>query len=326
MEINLHPNARTTPAIRVELQQSDLSTRELSRIYNLHRNTIDKWRNRETTMDTSHCPHRLHTTLSKGQEAVVVELRKLLLLPLDDLLVVTQQFINPNVSRSGLSRCLRRHRVSDLRAMLPKAESDDKPKHKTFKDYDPGFIHVDVKYLPQMPDEESRSYLFVAIDRATRWVYVEIHKDKTALSAKRFHSRMIAKAPFKIEKVLTDNGKEFTDRFCATGQREPTGNHLFDQVCNDNGIEHRLTKPRTPQTNGMVERFNGRIAEILATTLFDSSESLAQTITRYVRIYNHNIPQKALGHISPIAALKNWQHDRPELFKKRVYNHTELDT
>jgi transposase-like protein len=325
MEINLHPNARTTPAIRLELQNSDRSTAELADIYNLHRQTVEKWRNRETTTDATHCPNRLHTTLSKGQEAVVVELRKLLLLPLDDLLVVTQEFINPDVSRSGLSRCLRRHGVSSLQSMLPEADNDDKPKHKTFKDYDPGFIHVDIKYLPQMPDENSRSYLFVAIDRATRWVYVEIHKDKTALSAKRFLSRLTEKAPFKIEKVLTDNGKEFTDRFCATGQREPTGHHLFDQVCNDSGIEHRLTKPRTPQTNGMVERFNGRIAEVLATTRFDSAESLTQTITRYVRIYNHHIPQKALGHISPVDALKNWQQDMPELFKKKVYNHTGLD-
>jgi len=325
MEINLHPNARTTPAIREELQNSDLSTRELSRIYNLHRHTVDKWRNRESTMDASHRPARLHTTMSEAQETVVVELRRLLLLPLDDLLVVTREFINPDVSRSGLSRCLRRHGVSNLKDMQPKVEDDDKPKYKSFKEYDPGFIHVDVKYLPQMSDEESRSYLFAAIDRATRWVYVEIHEDKTALSAKSFLDRIIEKAPFKIEKVLTDNGKEFTDRFCATGQREPTGNHLFDQTCHDNNIEHRLTKPRTPQTNGMVERFNGRIAEVLATTRFDSSESLAQTITRYVRIYNHYIPQKALGHISPVAALKKWQKEKPELFKKRVYNHTVLD-
>jgi transposase-like protein len=75
-----------------------------------------------------------------------------------------------------------------------------------------------------MPDETSRSYLFAAIDRATRWVYVEIHTDKTARSARQFLSRLIKKAPFKINQVLTDNGKEFTGRFCATGQREPTGN------------------------------------------------------------------------------------------------------
>ncbi|EGV28249.1 Integrase catalytic region [Thiorhodococcus drewsii AZ1] len=110
------------------------------------------------------------------------------------------------------------------------------------------------------------------------------------------------------------------------GSTLPTGQHRFDQVCSKHAIEHRLTKPRTPQTNGMVERFNGRIAEVLATTRFDSSQSLEQTITRYVQVYNQHIPQKALGHIAPIQALKDWAEKRPELFKKRVYNLRGLDT
>ena len=134
---------------------------------------------------------------------------------------------------------------------------------KPFKAYDPGFVHVDVKYLLQMPDEDHRQYLFAAIDRVTRWVYVELLQDKSAASAGGFLTRLIDKAPFTITKVLTDNGKEFTDRFCAAGQRQPTGAHAFDRVCTANRIEHRLTKPRTPQTNGMSERFNGRSAEVL---------------------------------------------------------------
>ena len=176
-----------------------------------------------------------------------------------------------------------------------------------------------------MPDEAAHQYLFVAIDRASRWVYVEILPEKTAANARDFLRRLIEKAPFTIEKILTDNGKEFTDRFCATGEREPTGRHLFDQGCAHHGIEHRLIAPRHPQTNGMVERFNGRIAEVLATTRFDSAQNLADTLTGYVRLYNHQIPQKAIGHIAPIQALKDWQQKCPERFKKRVYNLTGLD-
>jgi transposase-like protein len=326
MNIQLHKNARTTPAIRLELQKSTLPTKVLAREYNLHPATVKKWRNRETTEDASHRPHCIQSTLTPAQEAVVVVLRETLLLPLDDLLVVTHEFINPDVSRSGLDRCLRRHGVSNLKALMPKEEGADKPKYKIFKDYDPGFVHVDVKYLPQMPDEQQRKYLFAAIDRATRWVYVEILNDKSAKSAEGFFKRLIEKAPFKISKVLTDNGKEFTDRFCATGMRKPTGKHLVDQVCATHRIEHRLTKARTPQTNGMVERFNGRISEVLATTRFDSSKSLAETLKQYVRVYNQHIPQKALGHIAPIQALKDWREKRPDLFKKHVYNLAGLDT
>ena len=98
-----------------------------------------------------------------------------------------------------------------------------------------------------------------------------------------------------ITKVLTDNGKEFTDRFCATGQRQPMGAHAFDRVCTANRIEHRLTKPRTPQTNGMSERFNGRSAEVLATTRFDSTEHLADTIKRYVQGLQSAHPAESTG-------------------------------
>jgi transposase InsO family protein len=325
MDIQLHKNARSTPAVRAELQASSASSRELAKTYNLNRHTIAKWRKRDTTTDASHRPHRIHATLTPAQEVLVVSLRKSLLLPLDDLLAVTHEFINEDVSRSGLDRCLRRHGVSNLRALMPEEDSTQEHKTKTFKDYDPGFVHVDLKYLPQMPDEDSRSYLFAAIDRATRWVYVEVLKDKSARSAQGFLKRLIEKAPFKITKLLTDNGKEFTDRFCATGKRKPTGNHLFDQVCSKHRIEHRLTKARTPQTNGMVERFNGRIADVLKTTRFDSSHNLIETLTRYVKIYNQHIPQKALGHIAPIQAMKDWYNKKPELFKKRVYNLTGLD-
>jgi len=43
-----------------------------------------------------------------------------------------------------------------------------RPKHSGFKAHEPGYIHIDVKYLPEMNDESSRRYLFWAIDRATR--------------------------------------------------------------------------------------------------------------------------------------------------------------
>ena len=136
--------------------------------------TICRWRGRTSFEDRSHTAHRLATTLTPAQEAVVVELRRMLLLPLDDLLAVCRESLNPDVSRSGLDRCLRRHGVSNLNALRPKTPIEP---HKAFKTYEPGFLHVAVKYLPQMADETTRRYLFVAIDRATRWVFVRIMRN-----------------------------------------------------------------------------------------------------------------------------------------------------
>jgi hypothetical protein len=89
--------------------------------------------------------------------------------------MITQQYINADVSRSGLTRLLKREDMSRLEDVIPRGEGETLQAKKTFNDYEPGFVHIDIKYLPQMPDETSRRYLFVAIDRATRWVFLHIY-------------------------------------------------------------------------------------------------------------------------------------------------------
>ena len=129
----------------------------------------------------------------------------------------------------------------------------------------------------------------------------------------------------KIVKLLTDNGSQFTDRFTSKKKNEPTGKHVFDLECVALGIEHRLSPPRHPQTNGMVERFNGRISDLVKQTRFASAAELKTTLEHYLKIYNHHIPQRALNHQTPIQALKKWQTEKPELFVKRVYKQAGLD-
>jgi len=85
-----------------------------------------------------------------------------------------------------------------------------------------------------------------------------------------------------------------------------------------------LLKPYRPQTSGMVERFHGRISEMLKQTKFTSSSELKQA--RYLRLDSHRIPQSSLGYLTPIEALKKWQKSHPHLFKKSVYNETKPDS
>lgn len=323
MMVALHKNARTTPAVHREIAASTETASVLAARYGITEQTLYKWKQCQVFTDRSHTAHRLQTRLTPAQEQIAVELRKTLLLPLDDLLAVTREFLCPAVSRSGLDRCLRRHGVGNLRALLP---STPKQAHKPFKDYEPGFVHVDVKYLPQMPGEKKRRYLFVAIDRATRWVFVAIKTNKTAASARAFLNALARACPIKISRVLTDNGKEFTDRLFASRARQPSGNHEFDRLCQALGIEHRLTKPRTPKTNGMVERFNGRIADILQTHRFNSQEDLDTTILRYVALYNHQLPQSALKAKTPMQVMKQWHQTHPHLFNKRPYDRPGCDS
>jgi len=171
-----------------------------------------------------------------------------------------------------------------------------------------------------MADESRRRrYLFVAIDRATRWVFIRICTAKTAANARRFLRDLERACPVRIRTVLTDNGKEFTDRLFGLRKRAATGEHEFDTLCAALDIEHRLTPPKSPQTNGMVERFNGRIEEVLQSHNFRSGEDLETTLHRYVWLYNQQLPQSALGSKTPLQALKGWHKLKPGLFKKKPY-------
>jgi hypothetical protein len=124
----------------------------------------------------------LQTTLTPPQEAGAVALRKAIPLPLGDLLAVVREVPNPHGSRSGPDRCLRRHGAGKLRALKPK---EPRPAQASFRACEPGCLHIDIRYLPLMADEDRRRNLFVAIDRATRWVFVRIDPAQTAAAARR---------------------------------------------------------------------------------------------------------------------------------------------
>ena len=307
MELNLHANATTTPKTRAYIQRSGKSVAELAAELGVSETTIYRWRDRATVEDRSHRPHNLMTSLSAIEERAVCELRTSLQLPLDDIVEVMQRCINAKLSRSAIHRCLQRNGISRL-------AKPDKPKAGTFETASIGFIHIDLKHLPAL--QRRVSYAFVAIDRATRYVYVEIHPRRDGATATGFLKRFLADFPHDVHTILTDNGSEFTDRFAVDKKNKPpgkpSGDHPFDKLCKHHGIEHRLTKPYHPQTNGMVERFNRRIAEAIGReqkrgsarrTFVDHADRDA-FIAKFVHDYNRT-RLKCLGYQAPLQALAN---------------------
>jgi DNA-binding transcriptional regulator YiaG len=109
--------ATTIPTVRAAIQASDEPASTLAERFGTTEQTVSKWKHGDSVEDRSDTPHRLQTTLMPAQDAVAVALRKTLLVSLDDLLAVVREFLNPNDSRLGLDRCLRRHGVGSLRDM-----------------------------------------------------------------------------------------------------------------------------------------------------------------------------------------------------------------
>jgi transposase-like protein len=307
MELNLHANATTTPKVRAYIQRSKRPVAELAGELGVSETTIYRWRGRSSVNDRSHVPKRLATSLSALDEALVGELRTKLQLPLDDITEVMRRCVNAKLSRSAIHRCLKRHGLN-------KRPSPDKPKIGAFEQASIGFIHVDLKHLPAL--QRRKSYAFVAIDRATRYVYLEIHPRRDAETAAGFLNRFLAHFPHRVHTILTDNGSEFTDRFAVDMKDKPhdrpSGRHPFDRVCGKHKIDHRLTRPYRPQTNGMVERFNRRIVEAIgrqpkrgiAHRLFVSHNDRDAFLNRFVHDYNRT-RLKCLDYRAPIQALAN---------------------
>ena len=309
MEVRLHANATTTPKTRAYIQTSSASVGELAEELGVHPKTIRRWRKRTTVEDRSHRPKNLQVSLTEIEERLVCELRKSLALSLDDIVEVMHRCVNPKLSRSAIHRTLQRHALS-------KKEAAPKSKAGKFETSQPlGFIHLDVKYLPRLHGK--RAYVFVAIDRATRYVYVEIFDDRTAASARGFLERFLAGFPAKVHTILTDNGSEWTDRFSDDKKGklpgQPSLTHPVDLLCAEQCIKHKLTRPYRPQTNGMVERFNRRLGEHLSAQpkkergqdrRFQNHLQRNRYILDFVDNYNHT-RLRCLGYTAPLEALSN---------------------
>jgi transposase InsO family protein len=122
----------------------------------------------------------------------------------------------------------------------------DKPAKQRFKRYPIGYFHID---LAEVRTAEGKLNLFVALDRTSKLVRRRVEKRAGKMEAAQFLRDLLQAPPYRIHTVLTDNGIHFTNRVLDAH----TFAHIFDRVCSENGIEHRLTKVRHPWTNGQVE-------------------------------------------------------------------------
>src|SRR5258708_5410780 len=200
----LHGSATTTETVRRAIQNSQASIRILAQQYSLNPKTVAKWKRRSGVRDSAMGPKQVHSTvLSSQEEALIVSFRKHTLLSLDDCLYTLQETI-PHLSRSSLHRCLQRHGISRLPDIIEKPS-----KKKRFKKYPIGYFHIDIA---EVHTEEGKLYLFVAIDRTSKFTYVELHERATRPAAVQFLRHLIEIVPYRIHTILTDNGIQFTNQ------------------------------------------------------------------------------------------------------------------
>jgi transposase InsO family protein len=304
----LHGSATTTEAIRRTIQHSQASLRALVRRYGINPKTVAKWKKRGSVADLPTGPKDPKSTvLSIEEEAIVVAFRRHTLLPLDDCLYALQARI-PHLTRSSLHRCLQRHGIS----RLPQVEGDTPDKRK-FKSYPIGYFHIDIA---EVRTEQGKLYLLVAIDRTSKFAFVELHEKADRPTAVGFLEALIAAVPYRLHTVLTDNGIQFADLpRNRNGWTARYRVHRFDQICRANSIEHRLTKPNHPWTNGQVERMNRTLKEATVKRYYyETHDQLRSHLADFVSAYNFGRRLKSLRGLTPYEHICQVWTKQPDRF------------
>lgn len=205
------------------------------------------------------------------------------LLLLDDCLYALRSTI-PHLARSALQR----HGISGL----PEVE-DDKPKRQRFERYAIGYLHIDIA---EVQAAEGTLYLFLGTDRTSKFTFTQLVKKAGKMAADQFLPDLIAGVPYRLHTVLTDNGVQFANRSRDTSAFE----HIFNRVCREHDIKHRLTKVKHPWTNGQVERMNQTIKDATVKRFhYDHHDQLRIHPANFMAAYNFVRRLKTLDRLTP---------------------------
>lgn len=242
--------------------------------------------------DRSHKPQNCAHQIAPELEALICELRRLHpgWGPRRILHELGRKGVDPLPGRSSIYRCLKRHNLIELRRRKKRRDEfrrweRDRPMQLWQMDVMGGVMLDDGTDLKVVTGVDDHSRFCVAaglVARATSKAVCEVFRT----------SMLTYGVP---DEVLTDNGKVFTGRF-GTHKAEV----MFDRMCRENGISHKLTAPRSPTTTGKIERFHQSVRkEFLVDRTFESMQVAQEALDAWVHDYNTERPHQALEMTTP---------------------------
>jgi transposase InsO family protein len=280
------------------VQVDGLTVTEVAEKFGVSRQTVHSWLRRyedgglDGLADRSHrpvsCPHQMSAVV----EARVCELRRQFPYwgPVRIAYQLGREGVEDVPSRMGIWRALVRHGLIEpgrrrKRLVEFKRWERGRPMELWQLDVVGGVLLADGTECKVLTGVDDHSRFCVAAGIMTR----AVARSVCGVFAR---SLRIYGVP---EEVLTDNGKVFTGRF---GMR-PT-EVLFDRICRENGVTHRLTAPRSPTTTGKIERFHRTLrVEFLAGRMFDDLTGAQRELDEWVVSYNNDRPHQGIGMLTP---------------------------
>lgn len=203
-------------------------------------------------------------------------------------------YSSKNMRYRTLEYGLKKLRKTEIR-LEKKLAKREKRLNRYVKKHPGEMVHTDSSVMPLVPGEAittPKEYLYVFIDDCSRVLFADILPDQTSYSAAIVLDEALTMLPFKVERIYSDNGKEFKG--------------AFKDFCKRKSIPQQFTRPYRPQTNGKAERVIKTIKQMLRRHRFGSREERRRILYAIVRYYNHLRPHQSLGGISPFAFLKKY--------------------
>jgi transposase InsO family protein len=306
--MNLHRNARSTPASRAEMVRRVLSEgqppKAVATAFGVDVKTVKKWMARFVAEgpaglgDRSSRPKRLREPTPPSTVERIIALRR-------QRLTGKQIAQETGVSPATVSRILRAAKLSRAKDLEPAAPVV-RYERKT-----PGeLIHLDIKKLGRFEkvghritgDRTGQSnsrgvgweFVHVCIDDASRLAFSQVMKDETAQSAVPFLKAAVAyyaSLGVKVSRVMTDNGACYKS-------------FAFRDACAELGLKHIRTKPYTPKTNGKAERFiQTALREWAYAQAYPTSDHRAAELPFWLHRYNWHRPHGGIKSQTPISRL-----------------------
>ena len=313
MKINLHKNARTTPAQRALIQNADhMSISELADKIGVSETTIRRWKNRDFVFDKPHIPKKVRTAMTPEQEILVIILRICLHLGLDDLQQVVQKFIYFGCSRSGLNRLLNRYHISRLspfKKALPRKPAIN------LNDYRGTYFYYNKVIFPPMPGTRTPVHVQTLLDYSFKYFYAGICRSPEPTTLP-FIKQAIHDFPLYVLGII------FTDPIVLFGSdmHIPESVNLHSQLIKNFCQVHDLipcylktvpdpTLERLKQTTASIEKRHHRPK--ISPSCFDNASLLENILT-----YNTKISLAALKHNTPKQAIQKYYSHFKNSFKK----------
>ena len=303
--MNIHENARTTPASRALLVRRVLEQgwkpRQAAAAVGVSARTAYKWLGRYAAQgasglrDRSSSAHRRPHALPQEWADLVAYLRHFK----QSARVIAQQL---GLARSTVSATLARRGLGPQRALEP-----PRPVCRYERRRPGELLHLDTKKLGRFQRPGHRvtgnrkgkvrsgvgwDLVHVAIDDHSRLAYAEVLADESPRSCIDFLRRALAwfaQQGIKVKRLLTDNGNGYRS-------------FRFRDACQRLRLRHLRTRPHTPQTNGKAERFiQTLLREWAYARIYTTSVQRTQQLPRWLWFYNHHRPHASLNYLPPIS-------------------------